>query len=271
MRTKPELWQRLEAMKFEQAAVPFGFANRLARDNGWSLEFANRIIDEYKKFAYLAVATDHEVTPSDEVDQAWHLHLTYTRHYWGEFTEILGEPLHHGPTQGTGSDKLRFDDNYTNTKASYQKEFGHPPPDDIWPSAEIRFGHAPFYQRVNTKTHLTVPVPSFVRNTLSSPLIRKGAVMGSIGLGTISLAHAATQVASEQSAGNGTTQLMLLAGFLLFMTVILLASLARKKSSNSKNAGAAGGVGCSTGGKGDGGDGGGSGCGSGCGGGGCGG
>ena len=34
------------------------------------------------------------IGPSDEVDQAWHLHLVYTRSYWGEFCpNVLGKPL----------------------------------------------------------------------------------------------------------------------------------------------------------------------------------
>ena len=38
---------------------------------------------------------------SEQVDAAWHLHLTYTRSYWDRFCkETLGQPLHHDPTRG---------------------------------------------------------------------------------------------------------------------------------------------------------------------------
>ncbi|MEK6230809.1 MAG: hypothetical protein N2A42_03075 [Luteolibacter sp.] len=33
---------------------------------------------EYKRFVALAMLAGHPVTPSEEVDQAWHLHLVYT-------------------------------------------------------------------------------------------------------------------------------------------------------------------------------------------------
>jgi len=41
------------------------------------------------------------VTPSDTVDQAWHLHLIYTGHYWEELCgKVLGLQLHHEPSAG---------------------------------------------------------------------------------------------------------------------------------------------------------------------------
>jgi len=36
---------------------------------------------EYKRFAFLAVAAGHPVSPSEAVDQPG-LHLTYTENYW---------------------------------------------------------------------------------------------------------------------------------------------------------------------------------------------
>jgi hypothetical protein len=43
------------------------------RANGWSRPFALRAIEEYRKFVFLALVADHQVTPSDQVDQVWHL------------------------------------------------------------------------------------------------------------------------------------------------------------------------------------------------------
>ena len=63
---------------------------RLASENGWSREYAVRVMQEYRRFAFLAVAAGHPVSPSDAVDQAWHLHLVYTRSYWDEFCAIEG-------------------------------------------------------------------------------------------------------------------------------------------------------------------------------------
>ena len=86
---------------------------RLARDNGWTFEFAERVVEEYRRFAFLAKTAGHPVTPSDEVDQMWHLHLTYTRSYWDDFCgRVLEAPLHHDPTQGGRAEGEKFDDWY---------------------------------------------------------------------------------------------------------------------------------------------------------------
>ena len=65
------------------------FEQRLAHEQGWALGFAKRAVQEYLRFAYLCVHAG-PCTPSVEVDQVWHLHLTYSRDYWGPFTEMLG-------------------------------------------------------------------------------------------------------------------------------------------------------------------------------------
>jgi uncharacterized protein (TIGR04222 family) len=131
---------------------------RLARENGWELAFARRVVDEYKRFVYLAMTAGHEVTPSDEVDQAWHLHLTYTRSYWDELCgKTLGRPLHHGPTRGGQAEGERFREQYAQTLASYRTAFGQEPPPDVWPAASIRFGEATEFVRVNRRRVWLIP------------------------------------------------------------------------------------------------------------------
>jgi hypothetical protein len=48
----------------------------LARDNGWPREFTRRVVEEYKRFMFLTTVADHVVSPSEAVDQAWHLPRT---------------------------------------------------------------------------------------------------------------------------------------------------------------------------------------------------
>ena len=92
-----ELWAKLEALDLDGGAA-LTVSKRLARDNGWTSAFAQRVVLEYKRFVYLAATCGHPVTPSDEVDQAWHLHLVYTRSYCDELCgQVLGFALHHGP------------------------------------------------------------------------------------------------------------------------------------------------------------------------------
>lgn len=147
-----ELWRRLLAFELDDPAANLTFSRRLARENGWSHAYALRVINEYKRFVFLAMTAGHEVTPSDEVDQAWHLHLTYTRSYWDELCkQVLRGPLHHGPTKGGQAEGERFEDQYEQTLASYRTAFGQEPPSDIWPPAKTRFGDAAHFVRMNTR------------------------------------------------------------------------------------------------------------------------
>ncbi len=148
--TSTELWQRLAAYEIGPGDAKLSFAARLARENRWDDAHAARVIHEYKRFCYLACTAGHEVTPSDAVDQAWHLHLTYSRDYWREFCpQVLGKDLHHGPTAGGGHERDRYYDQYAATLASYEATFDEPPPIDIWPDVKRRFGKDPMGQRVN--------------------------------------------------------------------------------------------------------------------------
>ncbi|MDO7884785.1 TIGR04222 domain-containing membrane protein [Hymenobacter cheonanensis] len=160
---QPELWNRLVALDLDgPAALPF--SRRLARDNGWPPAFAERVVLEYKKFVYLAATCGHPVTPSDEVDQAWHLHLVYTRSYWDELCgQVLGFALHHGPTQGGAAEGHKFQDWYAATRQAYEAAFGSAPPADIWPPAAVRFGDAPHFRRVNMRGKWLLPKPRLPR------------------------------------------------------------------------------------------------------------
>ena len=116
------------------------FAARLCREQvGWTLEFSKRVIFEYRRFIYLLLVCDKAVTPSNEVDQAWHLHLLYTRNYQS-MCETLEVPfIHHGPTAGGEKENQRYLENYQYTLKEYRRLFGESPPEDIWPPPAVRF------------------------------------------------------------------------------------------------------------------------------------
>ncbi|MES2444678.1 MAG: hypothetical protein V4574_17775 [Pseudomonadota bacterium] len=153
------VWLSLSHYTVGPADAELSFAVRLARENGWSAAHAARVIEEYRRFCFLAVTAGHEVTPSDAVDQAWHLHLTYTRDYWERFCpEILGRPLHHGPTAGGAAEGHRYYAQYAETLRSYEQAFGTPPA-DIWPGAARRLIEDPKARRVHPRDAFVVPKP----------------------------------------------------------------------------------------------------------------
>lgn len=145
-----ELWHRIAAHDIGPPDASLSFADRLARENRWSLAHAEAVIGEYKRFCYLALTAGQEVTPSDAVDQAWHLHLTYSRDYWQSFCpHVLQADLHHGPTKGGEAERDRFYHQYAVTLAAYEAAFGTTPPTAIWPAAYRRFSVDPKAVRVN--------------------------------------------------------------------------------------------------------------------------
>ena len=151
------LWQALSAYEVGPADADFTFTARLARENGWSAAHAARVFEEYRRFLFLAMTAGHEVTPSDAVDQAWHLHLTYTRDYWERLCpQVLGAPLHHGPTKGGRAEGTRYFEQYALTLRAYEAAFG-PAPADIWPGARRRLQIDPLARRVHPHDALILP------------------------------------------------------------------------------------------------------------------
>ncbi|MCF6311177.1 MAG: hypothetical protein L3J39_01880 [Verrucomicrobiales bacterium] len=146
------LYERIVNFVIDDEGSALSFADRLASENGWTAEFAQRAILEYKKFIFLAMEAGHAVTPSDEVDQVWHLHLTYSKSYWDRFcNEVLQRPLHHCPTTGGGTEQEKFRQQYQATLDSYKKFFGKAPAKDLWPKVALRFRYGLDFVRVNSR------------------------------------------------------------------------------------------------------------------------
>ncbi|WP_162915417.1 glycine-rich domain-containing protein [Paraflavitalea soli] len=147
------LWSKLESFSPDNPNDVLSFSQRLARENGWPPLFTERVIAEYKRFIFLCMISPQPVTPSDEVDQAWHLHLVYTKSYWNDLCRnILGKDIHHTPTEGGPAERDKFISYYESTLQLYRHKFGNEPPDDIWPTSDKRFGAVEFV-RANTSTH----------------------------------------------------------------------------------------------------------------------
>ena len=146
------VWLALSRCSIGPADAALPFVARLARENGWSAGYAERVIDEYRKFCFLALTADEELTPSDAVDQAWQLHLSYSRDYWERFCpDILCQPLNHCPTAGGGAERHRYFDKYAETLKRYELVFSEAAPTDIWPSAARRLIEDPKARRVHPR------------------------------------------------------------------------------------------------------------------------
>ena len=245
-----ELWQRIAAFEFDPVDAALPFSRRLARDNGWSDAFAQRAVEEYRRFVFLAMVAGHPVTPSDEVDQVWHLHLCYTRSYWEDLCgEVLPRPLHHGPTRGGGAERDKFDDWYRRTLSSYERVFGEPAPSRWWPSPEVRFAPR-IWQRIDVGRALVV---------------RRGAVAAAVALLLTLIVPACTD-SSEAGPCLWIVGLIALpAALIWWMSKHEHRGGGRRRRGRRGDGGCGGGVGCGASRGDDSGDSGCGGCGGGCG------
>lgn len=165
------LWEKIASFKFDDDDSSFKFSHRLARENGWTIAYSNSVLEEYKKFLFLCCVSQGGVTPSDQVDQAWHLHLTYTKSYWIDLCRnTLGKEIHHNPTKGGKQEGKKFDNYYTATLLLYKEKFEHNAPKAIWPDNEKRFSDIHF-RRVNLKRFWLIRRPSFSTKKLTLAVI----------------------------------------------------------------------------------------------------
>lgn len=135
-----QLWEKISQFPLDKPDVKLSFSQRLARENGFSESFARKIVQEYKKFLFLCCVSEQAVTPSNFVDLAWHLHLTYTKSYWNDLCKnTLQQEIHHTPTEGGKSEKSKYKSCYEYTLDLYKTKFGKNPDFDIWEKTQNRF------------------------------------------------------------------------------------------------------------------------------------
>jgi len=155
-----EIWLNILHFEMDETTSSFTFTDRLARENNWSLQYALRAVFEYKKFIFLITISEKPMTPSDQIDQVWHLHLLYTQSYWIDFCRnTIGKEIHHGPTKGSEERPL-FKEQYSKTLAFYKTTFEKTPPDDIWPNVDKRFKEIHF-TRINRHKFWIFPKLTF--------------------------------------------------------------------------------------------------------------
>ncbi len=153
------LWRRIKAHPFEDPTAALDFSARLAEEQRWSRGTALAAIEEYRRFCFLACISPAQVTPSEEVDEVWHLHLIHTRDYWDVWcADVLRRALHHGPTRGGQDEAMRYRDQYAAGLALYEQYFG-PPPETYWPSVTCRFAPRSRFRRVDLRRAIVLPRP----------------------------------------------------------------------------------------------------------------
>lgn len=124
------LWLKLNVMNAQglQAFAPL--MQIMEKQMGSNAETERRVIEEYRKFLFLAMRAGHQVIPPGPVNDVWMAHLQNAQNYW----ENLGQMITERPA-AQGVDAKGFAsmaDAWTATLKSYETIFGTKPPMDIW-------------------------------------------------------------------------------------------------------------------------------------------
>jgi uncharacterized protein (TIGR04222 family) len=150
------LWSAIQQFPLNDPNAEINFSRKLSAKQHWSPSFTERVIEEYRKFLFLCCISPNGASPSQAVDEAWHLHLTYTRSYWIDLCKnTLNKDIHHHPSRGGDEEDHKHHDWYAETLEQYQSVFESPPPIDIWPPP------------LNRKASISEPVPVIRNNVLA--------------------------------------------------------------------------------------------------------
>jgi hypothetical protein len=156
-----DLWQRIQGFEIDNPNDDVPFSSRLVRECGWSHEKARGAIGEYKKFIYLICVSASPLTPSEVVDQVWHLHRADTRSYGSQFCEgVVGRPIRRDPTEDGGARTYHVLDQYAETRSVYESEFECRPPTEFWPPVSERFAATSSRQEIVRTSGWIAPQPS---------------------------------------------------------------------------------------------------------------
>ncbi len=132
------LLEREAAVKVDNISFGSEFVNILAWEQRIDVEEAIKWIIEYKKFIFLIFAfyTDRIMSPSEIVDQVWHLHMQFVEDFQRDVCSI--NVIHHFPSKGGSAETVKYTNLYSETLETYNKFFGAPD-GKIWPSSDARF------------------------------------------------------------------------------------------------------------------------------------
>jgi len=199
-----ELWLRIRSFHVEEEPAEVSFLDLLAQENGWSRAYAEKVYEEYLKFIYLVCTNEEFLTPSDQVEQAWHLHLRYTHSYWDRFCgEVLRRPLHHSPNRGGPTENKRHMEAYQRALKMYKLVFRRDAPLTIWPPAIHRYRDVPRQRIVSAAEYVILERSRFQTYAIIAAIVFVAILASWWILG-----------------GNGTAALAILGLFVLFSLYI---------------------------------------------------
>ncbi|MCB1391329.1 MAG: hypothetical protein KDK12_19625 [Rhodobacteraceae bacterium] len=187
--TDEDLWSRLQADDF-RLSTGATLASHLTASTALTASRAERVVDEYRRFLYLAASGDDVAVPSPLIDKVWHRHLQDTRAYQA-MADRIGRFVHHSP----GRAPQRADPAYAATLARYAAVFGAPAPAKVWPG--------PASMRREKWLLAAMAALALLAFVASSGAVKVAAVLGIATLMAVSVAQSAWSLTSGGGDGGG--------------------------------------------------------------------
>ncbi|MEO0913544.1 MAG: hypothetical protein AAFY59_11225 [Pseudomonadota bacterium] len=140
------LWFRLQGYPLGGLADGYLHSRAFAAETGWKPAYTEAVVEEYRKFLYLACVSDGAAMPPPDVDYLWSLHRERSRETYIEAlcVGVLDKLVKHPGTSGKLS-KSAFKRHFSATRKLYQEEFGEAPAPAVWGGqtrfSKRRWGH----------------------------------------------------------------------------------------------------------------------------------
>lgn len=131
-------WRSQTLNKVMNEYLPFNFDQYVAQELMVSLDQAQDMIFEYRRFILLFGLTGFKLYPSEQVEKVWCIHMAFSVNYIDYCTKTIGLVPYHVPFTGNTTG---YDDRaeYANTLSFYTAVFGVNPCSSVWPPVEHRF------------------------------------------------------------------------------------------------------------------------------------
>lgn len=130
---------RQKAISFlMQYKLPSKFEEFVAQELMVSIDQANDIIFEYRRFIFMIGNSGYKLYPSEQVEKVWLIHMAHSTNYVKMCNEGIGIVPYHLPFTGntTGYNDREV---YDNTLSLYHVLFSEPGCSSCWPPGEFRF------------------------------------------------------------------------------------------------------------------------------------
>ena len=120
------LWHRLEGYSFHERPLTRSLVDRLVEETGHPVDVCYTLVEEYRRFMYLAGSSAENLSPSPIVDMVWRMHTEDERAYFEDFCpRILGRTIYR-PEGDAAPPPFQDDPDYIRTLEYYAEEFGRP-------------------------------------------------------------------------------------------------------------------------------------------------